>query len=156
LEIFEQVLREPTLPEDQFELLKRERIAGLDNSAASRMPWHALPSTPVKPLPQDDVRYVPTLEESLERLHDATYQQVVDLYKNYLGSQSGELTIVGDLTAGQTWQFSRTRSPMESHRTVCPHQPIRFPPDWPVVSMKSIRLTSQCHLCRWNGVSSAR
>ncbi|MEJ0089801.1 MAG: pitrilysin family protein [Limisphaerales bacterium] len=97
LEIFEQVLREPALPEDQFELLKRERIAGLEqqrsepNALAPRFLQRQL-----SPHPKDDVRYIPTLDESLERLHDATYQQVVDLYKNYLGSQSGELTIIGD------------------------------------------------------------
>ena len=97
LEIFEQVLREPALPEDQFELLKRERISGLEqqrtepNALASRFLQRQL-----SPYPKDDVRYVPTVEESLERLQNATYDQAVRIYKNYLGSQAGELTMVGD------------------------------------------------------------
>jgi zinc protease len=42
------------------------------------------------------VRYVPTVEESLERARNTTYEQVARLYGDYLGSQAGELTIVGD------------------------------------------------------------
>src|SRR5258708_19475598 len=45
---------------------------------------------------KDNIRYVPTIEESLERLRNATHQQAVELYRDYLGSQSGVLTIVGD------------------------------------------------------------
>jgi zinc protease len=50
----------------------------------------------LNPYPADDVRYVPTVEESVERMRRATYEQVVQLYKEYLGSQACELTIVGD------------------------------------------------------------
>jgi zinc protease len=97
LEIFRQVLREPALPEDQFELLKRERIAGLEQQRSE--PGALAPrflQRQLSPYSKDDVRYVPTVEESLERLHNVTYDQVVSLNKDYLGSQVGELTIVGD------------------------------------------------------------
>ena len=97
LEIFQQVLREPLLPQDQFELLKRERIAGLEQqrSEPSALGPRFL-QRQLNPYPKDDVRYVPTIEESLERYHDATYDQVVTLYRDFLGSQAGELTLVGD------------------------------------------------------------
>ncbi len=68
-----------------------------NSSAASRTLWrHVFLQRQFSPYPKDDVRYTPTLDESLERLNNTTYQQVVDLYKNYVGSQSGELTIIGD------------------------------------------------------------
>jgi zinc protease len=44
----------------------------------------------------DDIRYVPTIEESIDRLAAVPYDQVLQLYHEYLGSQAGELTIVGD------------------------------------------------------------
>jgi zinc protease len=97
LEIFRQILREPALPQDQFEIMKRERIAGLEqmrtepSALAPRLLQREL-----NPYPKGDVRYVPTIEESLEDYHNTTYEQVVQLYKDYLGSQAGELTIVGD------------------------------------------------------------
>ena len=97
LQLFTQVLREPLLPEDQFDLLKRGRIAGLEQQRTepSALGPRYL-QRQLNPYPKDDVRYVPTIEESLERYHQATYAQVVTLYKDYLGSQAGELTIVGD------------------------------------------------------------
>src|SRR6185503_12224682 len=43
-----------------------------------------------------DIRYSPTIEESIERAKSVTYENVAQLYREYLGSQAGELTIVGD------------------------------------------------------------
>ncbi len=42
------------------------------------------------------MRYVPTVDESIERTKNATHAQVEQLYNEYLGSQAGELSIVGD------------------------------------------------------------
>jgi len=97
LKLLREVLREPLLPEDQFELLRR---AGLANLEESRTEPSSLASESLRrqltPLPQDDVRYTPTSEESIARYKAVTYAQVVELYRDYLGSQAGELTLVGD------------------------------------------------------------
>jgi len=53
----------------------------------------------LSPYPNEDIRYTPTIEESIERLKAATYEQVAQLYRVYLGSQAGELSIVGDFDA---------------------------------------------------------
>ena len=54
----------------------------------------------LNPYPKDDIRYVPTIEESIERSQRRRrYDQVAQLYRDYLGSQAGELTIVGDFDA---------------------------------------------------------
>jgi zinc protease len=92
-----QVLREPALPADQFEVLKRERLAAMEQMKTE--PSMLAPrflQRQLSPYAKEDVRYTPTIEESIERLRGVTYEQVVQLYREYLGSQSGELTIVGD------------------------------------------------------------
>ncbi|MDB6021359.1 MAG: putative zinc protease [Pedosphaera sp.] len=97
LDILRQVLREPLLPADQFELLKRERVAALEQ--AKTEPAMLAPRAlqrQLSPYPPENIRYVPTTEETLERLQKVTYEQVAQLYHDYLGSQSGELSIVGD------------------------------------------------------------
>jgi zinc protease len=97
LDLLRQVLREPLLPADQFELLKKARIAALEQ--AKTEPAMLAPRAlqrQLNPYPPDNIRYVPTTDESLERLRHVTYEQVAQLYHEYLGSQSGELTIVGD------------------------------------------------------------
>jgi zinc protease len=50
----------------------------------------------LNPYSKDDIRYVPTIDESIERLRSVTHDQVAQLYRDYLGAQVGELTIVGD------------------------------------------------------------
>jgi len=97
LKLLGQILREPTLPPDEFEVLKRQRLAALEQMRSEpALLGPRLLQRLLNPYPQDDVRYVPTVEESIERLRQATRDQVVRLYQDYLGSQAGELTIVGD------------------------------------------------------------
>jgi zinc protease len=97
LDLLRQVLREPTLPAEEFELLKRERLADLEqmrtepSALASRTLTHLLST-----YPKDDVRYIPTLEEEIERVQAATLDQVRTLHGEYLGSGHGTLAIIGD------------------------------------------------------------
>ena len=97
IEILGQVLREPTFPAEEFEVLKSERLAMLEQMRTE--PAMLAPRRLQRELntyPKDDIRYVPTIEESIQRLKDVKYEQVAQLYREYLGSQAGELTIVGD------------------------------------------------------------
>jgi len=97
LNLLQQVLREPALPADQFDVLRRERLASVEqmrtepSTLASR-----LLSRQFAPYAKEDIRYVPTIEESIERLTSVSHEQVLKLYRDYLGSQAGELSIVGD------------------------------------------------------------
>jgi len=78
-------------------VLRRERLASVEQmrtepgTLASR-----LLSRQFAPYAKEDIRYVPTIEESIDRLTTLTHDQVLKLYRNYLGSQAGELSIVGD------------------------------------------------------------
>jgi len=95
--LMRQVLREPLLPADQFEILKNERIARIEQMKTEpAVLGPRLLERELNPWPKDDVRYVPTVDESLARLRAVSYDQVAELYHDYLGSQQGELTIVGD------------------------------------------------------------
>jgi zinc protease len=97
LDLLRQVLHEPTLLEEEFEILKRERLAGLEqmqtepSALAPRTLTHLLSA-----YPKDDVRYVPTIEEEIARTRAMTLDQVRTLYHEYLGSGHGALAIVGD------------------------------------------------------------
>ena len=97
LEILRQVLREPLLPAEEFEIMKRERLSAMEQMKTEpAMLAPRLLQRTLSPYPKDDIRYLPTIEESIERLQAVTYGQVVQLYRDYLGSQAGELTVVGD------------------------------------------------------------
>jgi zinc protease len=97
IDILGQVLREPTLPAEEFDVLKNERLAGLEqNRTEPGMLGPRLLQRELNSYASDDVRYIPTIEESIQRVKDLKYDQVAGLYRDYLGSQTGELTIVGD------------------------------------------------------------
>ena len=97
LDLLRQVLREPALPGDQFEVLRRREISSLLQSRTQPATLGSLAlARRLSPYPADDVRYIPTIDESLERLRNVSSNQVAQLYHEYLGSQAGELTIVGD------------------------------------------------------------
>jgi zinc protease len=108
LELLRQVLREPSLPEDEFEILRRQHLASLEQSRtepddlASRAMERKL-----NPYPKEDVRYVPTIDESIERAKAVTLEQVKKLYADYLGAAAGELAIVGDFDPEPTLSFLR-------------------------------------------------
>lgn len=97
LELLRQVLREPALPEPQFDIMKEERLAMLEQMRTEPAALGPrMLSRELNPYSADDVRYLPTVDETIDRLKAATYAQVARLYHDYLGSQAGELTIVGD------------------------------------------------------------
>jgi len=101
LKLFKQVLREPALPANEFEVMKRERLAALEQMKTEpAMLAPRLLQRQLGTYAKDDVRYTPTIEESIARLNAVNYEQVTQLYRDYLGSQAGELTIVGDFDAG--------------------------------------------------------
>jgi zinc protease len=97
LEILRQIVREPSLPENEFEVLKREEIAGIEQGLTEpmRLGFNRFQRA-FTPYPSDDVRYVPTLEEQLQRMRKLSLDQVRTLYRAYLGADHGELLIVGD------------------------------------------------------------
>jgi zinc protease len=97
LEILQQVLREPLLPQDEFEIMKRERLAMIERMKTEpAMLAPRLLQRTLNSYSKDDIRYTPTIEESIERAKSVTYGQVTRLYRDHLGSQAGELTLVGD------------------------------------------------------------
>lgn len=96
LELLRAVLREPALPEDEFETMRRQRIASLEEQFNDPS---ALASQYVRransPYPSTDVRYIPTLQEEIERLRVLNRDQLTQLHQQFLGAR-GEVAIVGD------------------------------------------------------------
>ena len=136
IDLMRQVLREPLLPADQFELLKEERIAMLEQgkSEPAMIAQRAL-QRQLNPYPADNIRYVPTTEESLERLRKVTYEQVAQLYHDYLGAQDGDLTIVGDFDPApclaslkETLAGWKAAKALRAHRHADASRPTRLPP----------------------------
>ena len=129
LEILRQVLREPTLPESEFEIMKNERLAGLEQGRSDpmRQGINHLQRL-LSRYPATDVRYAPTIEESIQRMKEVTVEDVRSLYRDYLGASHGELTIVGDFEPSEALSvlartFEGWKNPQPYARIERPYQP---------------------------------
>jgi zinc protease len=103
LELLGEILREPAFPADEFDVLKRQRRDALERGRTepTALAFRTL-QRKLGPYPKDDVRYLPTVEESIERLEAVTLDDVRRLYADQLGGGSGELVVVGDFDPAAT------------------------------------------------------
>jgi zinc protease len=97
LSLLTEILREPSFPEKDFDVIKRGARSRLeeDKTDPHRLIFRTM-QRKLNPYPTDDIRYVPTVEESLNRLEATTLDRVRGLYTEQLGGQNGELVVVGD------------------------------------------------------------
>jgi zinc protease len=92
-----EVLREPSFPAGEFDQLKQEELAGIEqeksdpiNIGFTEFQRHT------KPYPKGHVNYVQTPDESIAEIKAATLDEVKKFYGDFYGAQQGELAVVGD------------------------------------------------------------
>lgn len=97
LELLREILREPAFPAEEFETTKRRTVSML---AAGKTEPGVLAGNKLgralSPYSMEDVRYVPSLEETIERAEAVTLDQVKKLYEDQVGGSRAELAVVGD------------------------------------------------------------
>jgi zinc protease len=119
LKLLGEILREPAFPEAEFDNMKRRSRAA---AAATRTDPAALATNrlarALSPYPADDVRYVPTAEESARRQQAVTLAQVVALYEKQVGATQGELAVVGDFDPEPT--LAQVRAILKDWKSAVP------------------------------------
>jgi zinc protease len=130
LQLLGEMLRESTFPEAEFTILKNQRV---EQVTSQKTEPTALAVTAVQrklsDYPKDNVRYVPTIEESIELLKAATLADVKAIYEQQLSAQAGELAAVGDfdpkvLTAALEPALSGWKSDVPYKRIERPAKPV--------------------------------
>lgn len=97
IELLRQVLREPTLPEDELKIVQNAKVTRLEQEATDPTSLARVAvSRHINPYGADDVRYVPTIPEEIERWKSLKRSEVARLYSEFLSGQHGELAVVGD------------------------------------------------------------
>src|SRR5262249_47832162 len=103
LELLGEILREPAFPAEEFETARRRMASML---SAGRTEPAALArnklSRALSPYGKDDVRYVPTIEETIDRTRHVTLDTVKALYQTQVGGSHAELGVVGDFDPEST------------------------------------------------------
>lgn len=97
VDLLRQILREPTLPGAELDLLKQRRESELEEQASE--PQALAPrliSQKMNPYPAGDVRHQPSLTDELKLVKQVDLSAVKKIYTDFLSAQAGELVIVGD------------------------------------------------------------
>ncbi len=100
LGLLKEVLREPRLDAEEFEVLKRQRLAQYEQFRQEPTVIAVVKVIQkIQPYPKTDVRYTASIDEEIERVKGVKLDEIKKLYAEYLGAQAGELSIVGDFDA---------------------------------------------------------
>lgn len=100
LDVVKQALQEPLLNAAEFNVQKNETLTNLETGLSDPQ---TLAVTAMRrrtnAYEADDVRYVPTIEEDIQRYKDLTIEDVATLHRDFIGGENGEVAIVGDFDA---------------------------------------------------------
>jgi zinc protease len=102
LNLVGEVLRNPAFDAKEFEELKRQNLAALDEqkSDPQAVAFNSF-SRYLAPYPKGDPRYIPTIEESVADYTSATVDDAKRFYLEYYGASDGEIALVGDFDPQQ-------------------------------------------------------
>jgi zinc protease len=100
ISLIAQVYRTATFPPEELELVRKEMITAIEESAKDpeRVAFNAL-ERHSSPYPKGDPRYIATVAERVADLRAVTREQVVNYARQMRGLSAGTLAIVGDFDA---------------------------------------------------------
>ncbi|WP_299467606.1 pitrilysin family protein [uncultured Gimesia sp.] len=99
LDILKQILREPTLPATELEVLKTQQIATLEKQKTDPQSRAILAvRRQLRPYGPEDPRYVPDIDQEIEAIKALTQSDLQSLYENFIGASAGEIAVVGDFS----------------------------------------------------------
>jgi len=133
-----EMLRDPAFPQSEFDKMHRERLA---QSEQGRSEPTALAGIALRrkmsPYGSDDIRYVPTIDEQIERLKAVTLADVKRIYTELVGAGHGQAAAVGDFDPAELTNalgsiLTDWKSPLAYQRIEMPHHPTT--PDKIVIS----------------------
>ncbi len=92
-----EILREPRFEAEELEVLRRQAVTSTEARITEPQALAGLAvSRALAPYDKDNIRYVPTLSERIERYKSVTIEQVREMHSKLLNGQFGEVTAVGD------------------------------------------------------------
>jgi zinc protease len=91
-----EMLREPAFPDAEFDQVKRQRVAALENNRTDPAALAPLAlNRAINPFPRGDVRYVGTIDEQIEDINKVTLDDVRKFHARFYGASHGEMVVIG-------------------------------------------------------------
>lgn len=127
LDIIREILREPGFDENEFELLREQAIADIENQLQEPTVLASLAVTrTLNPYEPGDIRYAPTLEEELEATKALKLADVKDIHARFLSGSEGEIAVVGDFDPAEV--ESKLSAMLANWKAKVPYQRVDMAP----------------------------
>jgi zinc protease len=128
LKLAAEILREPAFPENEFEQVRQQRIAGIEagKSDPQNLALTELQRHMASQYPRGDLRYVSTSDEAIEDLKKVTLDDVRNFYKQFYGVSEAELVVSGQFDKAEVQKlagdlFGDWKSAMAYKRPLTPY-----------------------------------
>jgi zinc protease len=109
LKLATEVLREPSFPASEFELLKQEQLAAVEQQRSEPDSVAEIEfSRHMNPYPKGDVRYEMTVDETIAALKTTTLEEAKSFYKDFYGASNAEVAVVGDFDETEISQLMKS------------------------------------------------
>lgn len=97
IELLGQILHEPAFPKDDFEQMKTRTISRMQSmmTEPDALSGDRLGQA-LSDYPRGDVRYVPSMQESLSELSRVQLEEVIEIYRRQVSGRNAEIAVVGD------------------------------------------------------------
>jgi zinc protease len=92
-----EILRQPAFDSNELEVIRRQAISSTEARMTEPTVLAGLAlRRAMAPFEESNIRYVPTLEERINRFRQVSIEQVAELHATQLAGNVGEITAVGD------------------------------------------------------------
>src|SRR5205085_3935558 len=125
-----EVLREPAFPASEFEQLKEEELAGIEQQRSEPTAIGGVEfQRHMRPYPKGHPNYVSTPDEDVAELKTVTLDDVKKFYTDFYGASNGELAVIGDFDDKEIARlagdlFGNWKSPRPYERIANPYRDI--------------------------------
>ena len=97
LPLIEEILRKPRFDANELEIIRRQAITGTQAQMTEPQTLASIQMRRMQsPYPKNNIRYVPTIEERIERYQSVTIEQLKEIHSELLNGEHGEVAAVGD------------------------------------------------------------
>ncbi|MEZ6122600.1 MAG: pitrilysin family protein [Planctomycetaceae bacterium] len=97
VKLIQEVLRKPSFPADELDLLKEQQLASAEQNLSD--PTSNASNSVQRKIaeyPPNDPRYMASLTEEIDRIRGVNIDQIKTLYSEMLSGTHGEISVVGD------------------------------------------------------------
>ncbi len=128
IELLADILQKPAFDAKEFEIIKRQMRSRMEQGLSDPQAQGMLRlSQALRPWPKESIHYVPTIEEEIQQLDDATLEDVKEFHDQFYGASACEIAIVGDFDPDEIQplirqRFARWQAPQAYQRIIRPYR----------------------------------